>query len=486
MLTVGAILQGRYRVLRTIGGGGMGIVYLAEDTRLANKPLAIKELAPDPRATPAEQAHAQSQFWREATLLAHLDHPNLPHVSDHFTEGGNLFLVMEYVQGETLTARLIRSQNGLSEARVLIWAKQLCNVLSYLHNQSPPVVFRDLKPDNVMVTSDGVIKLIDFGIARLFDRGRQSSDTLKMGTPGYAPPEQYGGRGQTDARSDIYALGATLHHLLTGIDPQLTPFTFEPLRNLNPGISRRTSRAVMKALALKPADRFQTVNEMQDALFKPEPTLTRRYSVVAGVTAGLFSLILIAWQVLHSTPPPVELTLIATAAIASPMAGGSVATDTSASRATRTFTPTFTSLAPIPTTLTPTPTGTPLQPTFKPEPQLVRWGPIDGLEPGICINSCDEFIPWAELEEEMEQKLLPQVSNVPVGSTITLEDLQGKQDWIVQIIAPSGNEIGHIWFGSNVANDWAFDGLVRVGTPSAPAVIWGTFQRYSDGSYRKQ
>ena len=150
----------------------------------------------------------------------------------------------------------------------------------------------------------------------------------------------------------------------------------------------------------------------------------------------------------------------------------------------------------IPPTMTPSPTAMPqptqtpastaTQPTLHPEPQQVRWGPVDGREAGICISGCDKFIPWIELREEIQQRLLPQVSKVPLGSTVALKDLAGKQDWTVQIIGSSGNEIGHVWFGPDPSNDWAFDGLVRVGKPTVPAVIWDTFQRYSDGSYRKQ
>ncbi len=170
------------------------------------------------------------------------------------------------------------------------------------------------------------------------------------------------------------------------------------------------------------------------------------------------------------TPPP---TATAVPATMPPLAPTSTPTPTSP--------PTVTA---VPPTMTPLPTTT--QPTLDLEPQEVRWGPVDGREAGICINACDEFIPWIELREEIQQRLLLQVSEVPLGSTVALKDLAGKQDWTVQIIGPSGNEIGHVWFGPDPSNDWAFDGLVRVGKPTVPAVIWDTFQRYSDGSYRKQ
>ena len=170
------------------------------------------------------------------------------------------------------------------------------------------------------------------------------------------------------------------------------------------------------------------------------------------------------------TPPP---TAIAVPATMTPLAPTSTPTPT--------LPPTVTA---VPPTMTPLPTTT--QPTLDLEPQEVRWGPVDGQEAGICINGCDEFIPWIELREEIQQRLLPQVSEVPYGSTVALKGLAGKQDWVVQIIGPSGNEVGHVWLGPDPSNDWAFDGLVRVGKPSVPAVVWDTFQRYSDGSYRKQ
>lgn len=265
MLEEGAMLQDRYRIVRILGGGGMGQVYLAHDTRLADKPCAVKELLPDPRATPEEQRQAAAQFYREAAILAHLSHSNLPNVFDYFEQEGNLYLVMDYIEGETLLDRLHRSPQGLPVQDVVAWAVQLCDVLQYLHEQQPPVIFRDLKPANVMVTPDGMIKLIDFGIARLFDPGK-STDTLKMGTAGYAPPEQYAGQGQTTPRSDIYALGVTLHELLTGEDPTAHPFVFTPPHELNRNVPPPLSDVVMKALSINPDDRFPSAMAMKEAI----------------------------------------------------------------------------------------------------------------------------------------------------------------------------------------------------------------------------
>lgn len=265
MLTPGTLLQNRYRILHQIGGGGMGQVYLAYDSRLADKPCAVKELLPDPHAKPDEREQAAAQFRREAAILAHLSHPNLPNVSDYFEQDGNFYLVMDYVEGETLMDKLARSPEGLPEQDVVGWAVQLCEVLDYLHSQNPPVVFRDMKPANVMVTPEGTVKLIDFGVARLFDPGK-GTDTLKMGTAGYAPPEQYAGQGQTTPRSDIYSLGVTLHQLLTGDDPTAHPFVFTPPNQLRRTVSPSLSDVVMRALNLDPGARFPSTVAMSQAL----------------------------------------------------------------------------------------------------------------------------------------------------------------------------------------------------------------------------
>lgn len=271
-------LQDRYRIVKMLGGGGMGQVYLAHDTRLADKPCAVKELIPDPHLSAEERAQSAAQFHREAAVLAHLDHPHLPNVSDYFEESGRFYLVMDYIEGETLEARLVASPEGLAQEDVVEWALQLCEVLDYLHSQDPPVIFRDMKPANVMVTPEGQVKLIDFGVVRLFDPSK-GTDTLKMGTAGYAPPEQYAGRGQTTPRSDVYALGATLHELLTGEDPTEQPFVFMPPRQLRPGVSQVLSDAVMQAVNMAPADRFPSVEALKTVLQKV--TKPRRFRLPA-------------------------------------------------------------------------------------------------------------------------------------------------------------------------------------------------------------
>jgi len=265
MLVPGTALQNRYRIVRQIGGGGMGVVYLAEDTRLSGRRCAVKEMSP--AALPAQdRAWATSAFRQEAQMLANLDHPGLTAVTDFFFEVGNWYLVMDFVVGETLGDRLDRLPNRrLSLREALGITRQLCTVLDYLHGQRPPVVFRDLKPGNVMLTPDDKVKLIDFGIARFFKPGR-SRDTVNLGTPGYAAPEQYGGKGQTDPRSDIYSLGVLLHEMLTGYDPQTTPFNLPRPRSLAPAIPPVVEQVILRATQSDPAARYQGIAQFRRAL----------------------------------------------------------------------------------------------------------------------------------------------------------------------------------------------------------------------------
>lgn len=255
----------RYLIVRKLGQGGMGAVYQVSDTRLGNRMCAMKEMSTSALLDPLEKQSAQAAFRQEAHLLSTLSHPNLPRVTDYLSEGDKQFLVMDYVEGQTVADRLAASSKPFPEALVLQWASQLCDVLHYLHTRPHPIVFRDLKPGNIMLLPDQqTIKLIDFGIARLFKPGA-AKDTMALGTPGYAPPEQYG-KGQSDARSDIYALAATLHHLLTLRDPGDEPFKFPRLRLLNPAVSLETEAAIRQALEQNPAQRWQTMQEFQAAL----------------------------------------------------------------------------------------------------------------------------------------------------------------------------------------------------------------------------
>ena len=259
------MLANRYIILRRVGRGGMGAVYQAADAHIPGKMWAVKEMSEAAITDPLERQMARQTFRQEALMLATLNHPNLPRVADHFSERGRQYLVMDFIEGETLAERLEREGGGpLPLEDVLRWADQLCDVLGYLHSRTPPVIFRDIKPANVMITPAGDVKLIDFGIARIFKSGK-SGDTQYFGTVGYAPHEQYGW-GQTDARSDIYALGALLHHLLTGSDPTLHPFEFDDIGQLNPLVPEHVVRAIARALSEQPDERWQTAAEMRAAL----------------------------------------------------------------------------------------------------------------------------------------------------------------------------------------------------------------------------
>ncbi len=227
-LTSGRILKQRYRIIQIIGQGGMGAVYKAEDIAFGNRLVAVKEMR-QAGLDPQEIAIAAKQFEQEAILLAGLRSPNLPSIYDHFSEGGRWYLVMDFIDGETLTEHLRKAPGGvLPIPEVLNIGIQLSKVLSYLHTRPTPIIFRDLKPSNIMLTPDQDIYLIDFGIARLFKPG-QSRDTAIYGTAGYSSPEQFG-QAQTTPLSDIYSLGVILHQVLTGHNPSSTPFRFPPLQ----------------------------------------------------------------------------------------------------------------------------------------------------------------------------------------------------------------------------------------------------------------
>ncbi len=222
-----SLLKRRYKLIKQVGIGGYGIVHKALDTEFGGRLVAIKEMSQTEMDGKA-RAEATEAFKREAFMLASLTHPNLPSIYDYFTENGRWYLVMSYIEGETLEAYLNRSSGGkLPVEKVLLIGSQLASVLSYLHKRNPPIIFRDLKPSNIMRIPEGQIYLIDFGIARHFKVG-QPKDTIALGSPGYAAPEQYG-RAQSTPQTDVYSLGATLYHMLTGIDPSDSPFNHPPL-----------------------------------------------------------------------------------------------------------------------------------------------------------------------------------------------------------------------------------------------------------------
>lgn len=284
-LEQGALLNGRYSIQEVVGRGGMGTVYKALDTRL-DIVVAVKEMT-EKAVSSDERATAIRQFEREAKLLGQLQHVNLPRVTDYFVEDEHWYLIMEYVLGETLET-MLRVANGhpLPLSNVLDWSVQIADVLAYLHGQSPPIVFRDVKPANIMVQADGTIKLIDFGIARRFTEGA-TKDTLLYGSPGYSPPEQYG-RAQTDSRSDIYAFGATLHHLVTGRDPAPTPFKFPLIRSFDPMLPVALETLISKCLEMEEERRIQSAEEVRDALvhIRTANMLAERSPAIGSAASG--------------------------------------------------------------------------------------------------------------------------------------------------------------------------------------------------------
>jgi serine/threonine protein kinase len=265
-LAIGTVLKNQYRIVRLVGGGGMAWVYQVEELPAGSGKLwALKELRPQTQDK-AEQATARKLFGQEAKLLRELDHVNIPKIADFFEENGRACLVMEFVWGESLEKRLEATNAPLLETDVLKWAIQLCDALQYLHTRRPPIIFRDMKPSNVMVTNTGLVKLIDFGIARTYKMGKKR-DTVAMGSENYAAPEQWG-EGQTDPSSDVYALGATMYHLLANMapTPAFLPSEPLPLGNYNGALSKKTVALIAKSMDRRRKNRFQSAPEMREAL----------------------------------------------------------------------------------------------------------------------------------------------------------------------------------------------------------------------------
>ncbi len=380
--------QQRYRIRQQLGKGGFGAVYLADDSRLPGRQVALKENL-------GVSKESQQQFKREALLLARLRHPNLPQVTDYFFDpSGKQYLVMDYVPGDNLRQVMARRQGPLPVEEVLAAAEQVMQALAYMHawrdpesGQIKPIIHRDIKPDNIKRTPDGRIVLVDFGIAKV-DSDTATALSARALTPGYAPIEQY--HGGTDERSDIYALGATLYALLTGKAPPsatslATGMPLPPPRTFNAEIPMRCAKVIEKAMQLKPEQRYQTVGDMYRALFdrtmplagsvaKSEPVRSRtatlrlpsgrvqRSPLIAGVLLLGALLIMVGGWLAIANPPdiptvvtttPAAVAVVVAPAEVTPAAGGGptftpapVATDTAMATATLLPSPTPSSSTP--------------------------------------------------------------------------------------------------------------------------------------------
>lgn len=260
MLEIGSIIDGKYKILNVIGKGGMSVVYLAMNER-ANKQWAIKEVRKD---GVQNFEVVKQNLIVETDLLKRLNHPHLPSIIDVIDGDGTFLIVMDYIEGNPLS-KAIKNSGAQNQDDVIEWSKQLCDVLGYLHSRKPPIIYRDMKPSNVMLKPDGNVMLIDFGTAREF-KSTSVADTTCLGTQGYAAPEQFGGHGQTDARTDIYCLGATMYHLITGHNPALPPYEMYPIRQWNPMLSSGLEEIILKCTQKNPDDRYQSCAELLYAL----------------------------------------------------------------------------------------------------------------------------------------------------------------------------------------------------------------------------
>lgn len=298
MLETGSLVDGKYRVLNKCGQGGMSIVYMAINER-ANKTWAIKETRKD-----GVQNYdvIKQGLLVETDMLKRLNHPSLPSIVDVIDGDDSFLIVMDFIEGRTLSD-ILKEYGAQPQESVIEWAKQLCDVLGYLHSREPAIIYRDMKPSNVMLKPDGNVVLFDFGTAREY-KLNNLEDTVCLGTRGYAAPEQYGGHGQTDARTDIYCLGATMYYLLTGHNPSEPPYEMYPIRHWNPELSAGLEAIILKCTQNNPMDRYQSCAELIYALEhywetdaeyrKKQVSNFRKFAVPAtlavsfGIAAGVF------------------------------------------------------------------------------------------------------------------------------------------------------------------------------------------------------
>jgi len=280
MAEIGSVIDGKYEILTEIGRGGMSVVYLARDTHL-NKQWAVKEICK--RGGGRKDEIVVNSLLAEANLMKRLDHPALPRIVDILDNGATIYVVMDYIEGESLD-KVLAAEGPQPEELVIGWGKQLCDALYYLHSQKPPIIYRDMKPANVMLKPEGSIKIIDFGIAREY-KEQNLADTTVLGTKGYAPPEQY--NGQTDARSDIFALGMTMHQLLTGIDPR-SGEAYAPVRVWNPELSEGIELIIDRCVEPAAENRYQNCRDVLYDLGHPD-LITSGYKRKQKRKLGLFT-----------------------------------------------------------------------------------------------------------------------------------------------------------------------------------------------------
>jgi len=260
MLKVGDLIDGKYKILNEIGRGGMSTVYLAINEK-ANKPWAVKEVR---KNGISNRELVKQSLMVEINLLKKLKHKGLPSIVDIIDQQDNYLIVMDYIEGITLE-NIMQEEGVQPQEKVVDWAIQLCDVLQYLHTRKPAIIYRDMKPSNIMLRSDGSVVLIDFGTAREF-KERHVEDTTCLGTQGYAAPEQFGGMGQTDERTDIYSLGATMYRLVTGHNPSEPPYEMYPITHWNPRLSTGLEGIIAKCTSKDPKSRYQSVQEVRYAL----------------------------------------------------------------------------------------------------------------------------------------------------------------------------------------------------------------------------
>jgi serine/threonine protein kinase len=252
----GMVLNKRYKIIKPLGEGAFGVVYMVDDSLSPGVRKAIKEFARENIPKGKEEI-----ILRENRFLTNLSHAGLPKVTDQFFYEQNYYLVMDYIEGDTLDSLFIMEGEPYGEKEILPWFYQLCEILDYLHSQDPPIIYRDLKPSNIIISAENEVKLIDFGTARFFSPDKMK-DTFIMGTPGFAAPEQYG-TDQSDARSDIYALGATFYFLLTRKNMESAKFNFPPARSLNPAVSVDMEALLSRCMHINPKERFASIKEVK-------------------------------------------------------------------------------------------------------------------------------------------------------------------------------------------------------------------------------